>query len=121
MKSRISRRTVLKGSSALALAGLATPIRAQVTAKAPPAEPITPALIEAAKKEGRVVWYTSVDLPLSERVARSFEAKYPGVAVRVERTGHGQIHLDRVHVDDVGAYLCGPGVEKQSLLHRRQG
>ena len=87
MKSRISRRTVLKGSSALALAGLATPIRAQVTAKAPAAEPITPALIEAAKKEGKAVWYTSVDLPLSERVARSFEAKYPGVAVRVERTG----------------------------------
>ena len=108
MKSRISRRTVLKGSSALALAGLATPIRAQVTAKAPAAEPITPALIEAAKKEGRAVWYTSVDLPLSERVARSFEAKYPGVAVRVERTGAervfqriGQEYSSNVHAVDV--------------------
>ena len=54
---------------------------------APPASVITPALIEAAKKEGKVVWYTSVDLPLAEKVARAFEAKYPGVAVRVDRTG----------------------------------
>ena len=48
---------------------------------------MTPALIEAAKKEGKVVYYTSVDLPLAEKVAKAFEAKYPGIAVRVERTG----------------------------------
>ncbi len=46
-----------------------------------------PALIAAAKKEGRVVHYTSVDLPLAERVSKAFEAKYPGISVRVERTG----------------------------------
>jgi iron(III) transport system substrate-binding protein len=28
-----------------------------------------------------------MDLPVSERVARGFEAKYPGIAVRIERTG----------------------------------
>ena len=28
-----------------------------------------------------------MDLPVSERVARGFEAKYPGVKVRIERTG----------------------------------
>jgi iron(III) transport system substrate-binding protein len=43
--------------------------------------------LTAAKKEGKVVWYTSVDLPLAEKIARSFEAKYPGIVVRVERTG----------------------------------
>ena len=48
---------------------------------------MTPALIAAAKKEGKVIHYTSVDLPLAEKVAKSFEAKYPGIAVRVERTG----------------------------------
>jgi len=48
---------------------------------------VTPALIEAAKKEGKIVWYTSLDLPAAEKVARAFEAKYSGVAVRVERTG----------------------------------
>ncbi|MSP32822.1 MAG: hypothetical protein EXR03_08390, partial [Pseudolabrys sp.] len=42
---------------------------------AAPAETITPALIEAAKKEGRVVWYTSADLQLAETVAKAFEKK----------------------------------------------
>ena len=84
MKTTFSRRDMLKAGTALAATTVfAEPIRAA----APPAEAITPELIAAAKKEGKAVWYTSVDLPLAEKVARSFEAKYPGVAVRVERTG----------------------------------
>ena len=75
--------TFSRDPSAAALTVYASPIRAA----APPAEAVTPALIEAAKKEGKVVWYTSVDLPLAEKVAKAFEAKYPGIAVRVERTG----------------------------------
>ena len=82
-KTTFSRRGLLKGSSALALSLSATSVKAA----APPAEAVTPALIEAAKKEGKVVYYTSVDLPLAEKIAKAFEAKYPGVAVRVERTG----------------------------------
>jgi len=81
--TKFTRRTVLQGSAALAATVFAAPARAQ----APAATAITPALIEAAKKEGRVVYYTSVDLPLAERMARTFEAKFPGVSVRVERTG----------------------------------
>ena len=83
MARGLSRRDILKGSSALALAISATAVRAQ----APAAATVTPALIEAARKEGKVVYYTSIDLPLAERIAKSFEAKYPGVSVRVERTG----------------------------------
>ena len=82
-KIGFSRRDILRGSSALVLGLSATSVRAA----APPAEAVTPALIEAAKKEGKVVYYTSVDLPLAEKIAKAFEAKYPGVAVRVERTG----------------------------------
>jgi iron(III) transport system substrate-binding protein len=79
----ISRRTLLTTSSALAAsAAFATRVAA-----APPAEPVTPALIEAANKEGKVVWYTSIDLPVAEKIAKSFEARYPGIAVRVERSG----------------------------------
>src|SRR5207302_6058894 len=44
-----------------------------------------------ARKEGMVVWYNSVDLPVSEAVAKSFEAKYPGITVQVERTGAERI------------------------------
>ena len=72
------------------------------------AEAITPALIEAAKKEGKVVWYTSVDLPLAEKVGKAFEAKYPGISVRVERSGAervfqriGQEYSSRIHAVDV--------------------
>ena len=84
MKTTFNRRDVLKAGTALTASTLfAEPIRAA----APPAEAVTPALIEAAKKEGKVVHYTSVDLPLAERVGKAFEAKYPGIAVRIERTG----------------------------------
>src|ERR1700760_4021140 len=83
-RNRLTRRDVLKGTAALAAGTVyASPLRAA----APPPSAVTPELIEAAKKEGKVVYYTSIDLPLAEKIAKSFEAKYPGVAVRVERTG----------------------------------
>src|SRR5919197_1005174 len=101
---KVSRRGVLKGSTALGLTVLASPIRAA----APPAEAITPALIEAAKKEGKVVWYTSIDLSAAERIAKAFEAKFPGIAVRVERNGAerlfqriGQEYSSRIFAVDV--------------------
>ena len=82
----------------------------RVRAAAPAAEPITPALIEAAKKEGKVVWYTSVDLPVAEKIAKAFEAKYPGIAVRVERSGAerifqriGQEYASNIHAVRRGA------------------
>jgi iron(III) transport system substrate-binding protein len=40
-------------------------------------------LYDGAKKEGKVVWYTS--LTVYKEVARAFETKYPGVAVEVYR------------------------------------
>ena len=78
-----SRRSMLKGSGAIAATVFASPLRAQ----APALEPVTPALIEAAKKEGKLVFYTAMDLQLAERFGRTFEQKYPGIAVRVERSG----------------------------------
>ena len=81
---KISRRHVLAGGAAAA-GLLAAP--AKVLSQAPAASAVTPALIEAAKKEGRVVWYAAMDLPVSQNVAKRFEAKYPGISVRIERTG----------------------------------
>ena len=43
--------------------------------------------LEAAKKDGKVVWYTSLVLPSAEKVAKLFEAAYPGIKVEVHRTG----------------------------------
>jgi iron(III) transport system substrate-binding protein len=101
----LSRRNVLEASAVL-LAGAAFSTR--VMADAPPAEPITPELIAAAKKEGQIIYYTSTDLPVAERLAKAFEAKYPDIAVRVERTGAervfqriGQEYSSNIHAVDV--------------------
>src|SRR5476649_49940 len=102
---KISRRTVLKGTSAL-LAGAAFSTR--VLADAPPPQPVTAALIQAATKEGQVIYYTSTDLPVAEKIAKAFEVKYPGIAARVERTGAervfqriGQEYSSNIHAVDV--------------------
>jgi iron(III) transport system substrate-binding protein len=78
---RLTRRRVLQGAAALAAASVG-PVRAATEPGA-----ITPELVAAARGEGKVTWYTSVDLPLSEKMARTFESKYPGIACRVERSG----------------------------------
>jgi iron(III) transport system substrate-binding protein len=85
MKERkFSRRNVLKGTSALALGAVfASPARAV----APPPVAITPELVDAANKEGKVILYSAMDLPIGEKLGKAFEAKYPGIAVQVERAG----------------------------------
>ena len=83
-----SRRDVLKTSTALAAGALfAEPARAA----APPPTSVTPALVEAARKEGKLSYYCALELNVGERLARTFEAKYPGIAVRVERSGAERI------------------------------
>src|ERR1700752_1121034 len=83
MKRRFSRRDLLKGSAALGL----TAISASVKAAAPEPTAITPALVEAAKKEGKVVLYSSMDLPVGEKLGKAFEAAYPGLTMQIERSG----------------------------------
>jgi iron(III) transport system substrate-binding protein len=80
---RQTRRNILAGSAAFGLSALST----RVVSAAPAAETVTPALIDAAKKEGKLAWYSVMDLPVGEKLAKAFEAKYPGIAVRVERSG----------------------------------
>ena len=85
---RWSRRDLLKASTASVAATLfAQPLKAA----APPPSEVTPALIEAAKKEGKLSFYSALELNTAERLARTFEAKYPGISVRVERSGAERI------------------------------
>jgi iron(III) transport system substrate-binding protein len=101
-----SRRDVLKGSTALAAsAAFSTRVAA-----APAAEAITPALMEAARKEGKLAFYTAMDLPVAERFAKAFEAKFSGIAVRVERSGAervfqriGQEKTSNIHAVDLAS------------------
>jgi iron(III) transport system substrate-binding protein len=103
-KPTLSRRQWLQGSGALAASNLF----ASVASSAPPASAVTAQLIEAAKKEGKIVFYTSIDLPVAERIAKAFEATYPGIAARVERSGAerlfqriGQEYTSGIHAVDV--------------------
>jgi iron(III) transport system substrate-binding protein len=84
---------------------------------------LTPALaqdarVEAARKEGKVVWYTSLALPTAEKVGKLFEAAYPGIKVEVQRTGSQRILqrvmqeqqanlklVDVIHTSDAGHFV----------------
>ena len=71
MTRKVTRRNILAASAAVAAGSFITPVRG-----APPAaRAITPALIEAAKKEGKLSWYTR-SLPVAEKIA-GLPAKYP--------------------------------------------
>ncbi len=109
MRSPPSRRNVLKGSAALAVCALHPRVCVAAAASA-----LEPALVAAANKEARVVWYTSVDLPVAEAVAKGFEAKYPGVAVRVERTGSERL-FQRVEQE------LGSGIHAGDLVNTSDG
>jgi iron(III) transport system substrate-binding protein len=101
----VSRRDVIKASTVFAASAVfVEPLKAA----APEPSAITPALIAAAKREGKVIYYTSIDLPVSEQLARTFEAKFPGISVRVERSGAermfqriGQEYASNIHAVDV--------------------
>ena len=69
-----------------AFAALAVP-----AAAAPAPVAVTPQFVEAAKKEGKVVLYTAIDLVVAEKIAKAFEANYPGISVAIERTGGERI------------------------------
>jgi iron(III) transport system substrate-binding protein len=105
-KKHFNRRGVLKG---LAATSLAAPLAGRIAyAAAPAPSQVTPELIEAARKEGKVVWYTSVDLPVGERIGKAFEAKYPGISMRLERSGAERIfqrisqeYASRIHAVDL--------------------
>ncbi len=44
-------------------------------------------LLDGAKREGKVVWYTTLAAEQNKQIAGAFEAKYPGVKVETFRTG----------------------------------
>jgi iron(III) transport system substrate-binding protein len=79
-----SRRDVLKATTgSMAALFFAEPIRAA----APPPTTVTPALIDAARKEGKVSFYSALELNVAEHLGKLFEARYPGITVGVERSG----------------------------------
>lgn len=118
---RPNRRHLLQG---IAATGATVALSPPSTAAAPAPSTTTPELIEAAKKEGKAIWYTSVDLPVAERMAKAFQAKHPGIAVRVERSG-GERIFQRVS-QEYGSNIRAVDVVNSSdaahfIVWKRQG
>ena len=111
-KDAVSRRRVLKGTAALGLTLCAAP-RANA---APEPIVITPALTDAARREGKIVWYAALDLPISEAIARAFETKFPGIACRVERSGAERI-FQRIGQEQASGIHAVDAVESADAAH----
>ena len=86
------------------------------------------AMIEAAKKEGKVVWYTSLAIGSSTALAHFFMNKYKGIEVIVNRNGSQRVlqmvmqeasaaikNVDVIHTSDAGHFvlLKGKGLLSQ--------
>jgi ABC-type Fe3+ transport system substrate-binding protein len=55
-------------------------------------------LIESAKKEGKMVFYTSVETEFARALTTAFEAKYPFIKTDIFRSTHARI-LSRMNVE----------------------
>jgi iron(III) transport system substrate-binding protein len=88
------------------------------------AQETTPAMVAAAEKEGKVVWYASVDVKVAEEVKKLFKAQYPNIDVEVERTGSERV-LQRIN-QEYGSNIANVDVVNSSdashfLFWKQQG
>ena len=83
----------------------------------PPTRAQDPQLVQAARKEGKVVWHTSLALPSSTAISHYFQSKYKGIEVEVHRNGSQRVlqrfmqeataglkNADIVHTSDAGHF-----------------
>ena len=76
------------------------------------------AVLQAARKEGSVAWYTSLAIPSSTAIAQAFKTKYAGIDVEVHRTGSQRVlqrvmqeassgikNADVIHTSDAGHFV----------------
>lgn len=112
-----SRRRALVTLAHVAGATALAPALSTLARAAPPAPTaITPELIAAATKEGRVVYYTSVELKLSEQLAKAFEARFPGIKVRVERSG-AERNFQRIAQEQASKIFACDTVNSSDAAH----
>jgi iron(III) transport system substrate-binding protein len=79
-------------SSGWAQTGKPAPLAELATYSKPDREKV---LYEGAKKEGRLMWYTSLTGGPNQEVPKAFEAKYPGIKAEVFR-GNSDTIISRV-------------------------
>lgn len=76
---------------------------AKTTGKIPSAS--SESLLAAAKKEGKVVWYSSNIRPNVDLIAKLFEKKYPDIEVETFQAGGSQV------IAKVEAEIAGGGIQ----------
>src|SRR5215510_6696627 len=81
---KFSRRDMLKASTVLAAAAV---FPEPLNAAAPEPTPVSATMIQAARREGMVAFYTAMAIPVAENLGKTFEVKYPGIAVHLKRSG----------------------------------
>ncbi len=101
----ISRRSVMTGALGLT-AALVAPARAQQAASAfGPLE-----LIEAAKKEGTLIYYTANFTEIEQEVIKAFNKRFPFVKVEMVRAPGGQL-ITRVKTEAAAGKLTADVVD----------
>lgn len=102
----LGRRAALLGAAAFA------PLARAAAQGAPPPDPVTPEVVAAAKREGTVVFHTSIELSVCESMIRGFNQRYPDVRVQLERTGAERI-LQRI-TQEYGSNIYAADVVESS-------
>jgi iron(III) transport system substrate-binding protein len=76
-----------KKSLGAALFAAVAMVGSNAYAEPPAPYQITPDLEQAAKSDGKIVFYTATDVTVAEKLADLFRQKYPDIEVQVERAG----------------------------------
>lgn len=71
-----------------------------------PASGAEDAVLRAAKKEGKVTWYTAVSLPVAQEICKKFMQKQPGVECVVHRDGSGKLYQRYLQEDKGGIHVA---------------
>jgi iron(III) transport system substrate-binding protein len=77
---------------------------------------VTPELIAAAKAEGKVVFYTAMDVQVAAKLGEAFEAKYPGISTQVERSGAERI-FQRVEQEYASNIHAVDAIDSSDVAH----
>jgi iron(III) transport system substrate-binding protein len=105
MTLSLTRRRALQAAGSAALASLALPARA-----AGPDAFGSPELIEAAKKEGKLVFYTANFTEVEQEVIKAFNKRFPFVRVEMIRAPGGQL-ITRVKTEAAAGKLSADIVD----------
>ncbi|MGV6872246.1 extracellular solute-binding protein [Pseudochelatococcus sp. B33] len=94
------------------------------SAEPPAPYSVTPELEEAARAEGKVVFYTATDVTVAEKLAELFKQTYPGIQVQVERAGSERV-FQRIGQEYSSGIYNADVIETSDAVHfnyfKRQG